>query len=165
MKKPVSILGLSVYVYGDKATQKGVTLMGRRHGRKRHIAVCQCTAKSVCYTTWNAAMSAVSRVPGAIRAYRGKCCGHYHITRSTEDEYAQRMAELQCTTAADYGTVDSGQGMETYHEAGNAGAEPRGGEGGSRAEAVERGASDPLASPTPASLARRLEARRRPRVA
>jgi hypothetical protein len=38
-------------------------------------------------------MSAVNRVKDAERAYRGTCCGHWHITRLSVDEFAQRVAE------------------------------------------------------------------------
>ena len=126
--------------------------MARRHGRRRHRAPCECRAKGTCYTTWDAAMGAVATTPDAIRAYRGRCCGHYHITKYTIDEYAQRVAELGVQAAVEYGTVDVSTSEEANHEqgissAGQASAriagaswrKPQGSAGGPRASSLERG--------------------------
>lgn len=147
--------------------------MSRRHGRRRHIASdCRCTAKTACYTTWEAAWSAVHRIPDVIRAYRGSCCGHYHVTKYTEDEYAQRVAAYMCTVdeicgIVDHERKDNDHGTEedsprSYEqaaarlglEAGEPGARRR----GPRTAPVERGAAARLA-PTPLTVAARLQAR------
>lgn len=133
--------------------------MARRHGRRRGVAQgCDCRAKGMCFTTWDAANAAVSRVPDAERAYRGTCCGHLHITRSTQDEFAQRVAEFACTHDDNRGIVDLGQETEADHESSAAGAEPRGDEGGLGTPPFERSAQARLA-PSPATLARRLASR------
>lgn len=81
--------------------------MARRHGRRPHRVSGVCHKKRSAWTTWDAAMAAVAKTPGAVRAYLGGCCGYYHITRYTEDEYAQRVAEFGVQTEADCDTVDS----------------------------------------------------------
>lgn len=117
----------------------------RGHGKRRHRADCDCGAKSACFTTMKAALSAVATVPDAERAYRGDCCGHYHITRYTQDEYAQRVAAF--TEGAD-------------HEDRAPGTEPGSDARGPRAPALQRG-DETRPTPTPAEVARVLQARGR----
>src|SRR5690242_11373910 len=93
--------------------------MSGRHGRRPHVATwCGCQIK-VCFTTYDAAMARVANIPGAERAYRGPCCGHYHITGLTQDEFAQLMAERSVQAGVEYGTVvpydDTDEGQD--HEA------------------------------------------------
>lgn len=122
--------------------------MSRRHGRRRGLSTtCTCRAKTACYTTYDAAMSAVHRTPDAKRAYRGDCCGHYHITRYTEDEYAQRVA-----AHAEEANHEQEEDYSRY------GLEPAAGAGGPGAPAVGSGGQSRLA-PSPATVARIVQAR------
>jgi hypothetical protein len=143
--------------------------MTRRHGRRRHIVRdCGCTMKSICFTTWDAAMSAVASVPDAERAYRGTCCGHYHITRLSIDEFAQRVAEYCVQEQAFCDTVvlsigeEAGDEAETDPEAAARAwiecTEPRTRGGGPGDPAIERWPA-PRFPPSPAAFARRLKAR------
>lgn len=105
-------------------------------------------------------MAGVKDTPDAERAYRGKCCGHWHITRYTVDEYAQRVAE--------YGVQDDANVVPWYYQDDEGGTdeadhrtEPRAREGDAGPAPLVRGESTRLA-PSPATLARLLEGRSRP---
>jgi hypothetical protein len=78
----------------------------RRHGVRRHVVSNVCPHGKTSFTTWDAAKGALARAKDAIRVYRGSCCGYFHITKYTEDEYAQRVAQFACTNREDYDTVD-----------------------------------------------------------
>lgn len=136
----------------------------RGHGRRKHLATCDCPAKAACYTTLDAAQGAVVRTPDAERAYRGTCCGHWHITRYTQDEYAQRVATYGVQDEAPYGTVvlptHHEEDFDEQQETADAGVQPRGDEGGPRAETLERRPTHPFAEGSPADVARRIRSRR-----
>lgn len=119
--------------------------MTRRHGRRRHRVSCDCRLKSACFTTYSAAMAAVVVTPDAERPYRGTCCGHYHITRYSIDEYAQLIAAR--ITEGEQDELRTGR------------SEPQAGTGGPGPQAVER-RGEARSAPTPATLARFLEGRR-----
>ena len=78
--------------------------MAGRHGHRRRpprkgtVQGCACQAKGSCFSTREAAMRTVATTKDAERAYRGDCCGHYHITRYTVDEFAQRRAEYDAAS-------------------------------------------------------------------
>lgn len=133
-------------------------IMTRRHGRRRHRAFCDCVAKGTCYTTYDSAMAGVKQTPDAIRAYRGSCCGHYHITRYTQDEYAQRVAAYGVQDEALCDTVvlptNAGGPDEADHR-----PEPRPRQGDAGPAPV-LGEQQARLSPSPAALARFLEGRR-----
>lgn len=137
--------------------------MGRgRHGRRRHMANGACKVKGSAFTTWDAAMSAVARTPDAIRAYRGDCCGYFHITRYTEDEYAQRVAEFsedRCTDEQFSGIVENNNTTATNLEDDDERGEQGLHAGDAGSSSLERG-EQPRFAPSPATLARRLQARR-----
>lgn len=78
----------------------------RRHGVRRHVVSNVCPHGKTSFTTWDAAKGALARAKDAIRVYRGSCCGYFHITKYSEDEYAQRVAQFGCTSESAYGTVD-----------------------------------------------------------
>lgn len=77
----------------------------RRHGVRRHVVSNVCPQGKTSFTTWDAAKSALTRAKDAVRVYRGSCCGYFHITKYTEDEYAQRVALFGCTRDANYDTI------------------------------------------------------------
>lgn len=140
--------------------------MGRskRHGRRPHKARNVCQVKGAAFTTWDAAMAVVATTPGAERPYRGTCCGYYHITRETQDEYAQRVAEFtperRVKLPWEGDTVD--HETETSWEANDeSGTQSRVRESDAGTAQVQRGRFPGL-TPSPATLARRLQACRRP---
>lgn len=65
----------------------------RRHGKRPHVMPGACTVKGTAFTTYEAAYGRMVQTPGAIRVYRGNCCGYYHITSWTIDEFAQITAQ------------------------------------------------------------------------
>ena len=131
------------------------------HGIRPHMARgVQC--KKVGFTTYGAAAAFMVNVPGAVRVIRGSCCGWYHITSMTEAEFAEQMAE-GCTDAATRGMMDLS--TEEYLKRWDAehgqqadeGREPRAREGDAGEASQPRGGSTRLA-PSPAAVARRLQA-------
>lgn len=116
------------------------------------------------FTSWDAAQSALVRL-GAERVYTCSGCGYLHITRYTEGEYSQRIADTDeqgCTSGVDYGIVvdtDEGDNDEAQDEApGDDGGEPRHDAGGPRAPSFQRGPTS-RPSPSPATLAAQLARR------
>jgi hypothetical protein len=136
----------------------------RGHGHRRHIMSGVCNRKGSAYTTYDAAMSAVARTKDAIRAYRGDCCGYYHITRYTEDEYAQRCAtyydEALCTDV-DPNDIVGANNTTMSGEHDEIGVQPSSREGDAGTTQVKR-SDAPRLAPSPATLARQLQARRNP---
>jgi hypothetical protein len=142
------------------------------HGKRPHVVPNGCSRKTA-FTTYEAAYAAGVKV-GAERAYRGKCCGWYHYTGSTQDEFAQLVAKFMeprgvqdtavCDTMVtpdeevDNHEAQPDQPRET--RAGSERAEPREGAGRPGTTCEQRGSSTRLA-PSPAEVARRLQARGR----
>ena len=135
------------------------------HGVRPHMArAVECKFK-VGFTTYDAAAALLSQVPGAERVIRGTCCGMYHITSMTETEFALMVARSGCTDAYNRGMMDLS--TEEYlarwdqdheAEAASQGGEPQpdAGDAG-EAEEQRRGSTRP--APSPAAVARRLQAR------
>lgn len=139
------------------------------HGVRKHMARGACHIK-VAFTTYAAALAATVNIKDAERPYRGKCCGYYHITSMTEAEFSQAMATRGVQDSAIRGKVDLTDEeylalMEKEREEQEAraarpeAAEPGAGPGGPGAATFKRGPSVGR-TPTPAALARRLQARR-----
>lgn len=131
------------------------------HGRKPHKVRGACTVKGSAFTTWDAAQAAVVTTPDAVRPYRGDCCGYYHITRYTVDEYAQRMAEMAGPRRVQESWLDDTvdpKSVQTEEETDVRG-EPQADAGDAGPEAVQR-VRIPRFTPSPATLAKRLAPRR-----
>jgi hypothetical protein len=137
------------------------------HGVRPHMARGVCDRK-LAFTSYDAAAGKMTEVPGAVRVIRGSCCGMYHITSMTEAEYAQWVAEEMvaqgCTDAASRGMMDLSteeflKRWDADHEAQAAGNDrqpgARGSDAGEAAQPCGRGAR---LAPSPAALARRLQA-------
>jgi hypothetical protein len=137
-----------------------------KHGRRPGVVPGACPYK-IAFRTYEAVMSAMSRVKDAERPYLGDCCGYWHMTRTTQDEYAQQIAAQGCTDSAKRGKLElSGpdylKWLEAQHEAqGQArdNGEPRA-RGGDAGEAPQPRGGEPRLTPSPAEVARRLQARR-----
>lgn len=138
------------------------------HGLRPHMARQVTCPVKVGFTTYDAAASLLTRVPGAERVIRGSCCGMYHITSMTEPEFAQMIARQGCTDGYNRGMMDLS--TEDYlarwdqdheAEATSQGGQPRTRQGDAGAAQVERVGVTRLA-PSPAEVARRLSTRRDP---
>lgn len=134
---------------------------GVRKGVARGVRCPQ--GKGMSFTSFDAAQSALVRL-GAERVYRCSGCGHLHITRYTDGEYSQRIADTDeegCTSGIDYGiVVDTDEGDQHEAEAArHAGGEPPPDAGRPRAQAFQRGPS-PRPAPSPAEVARFIARRR-----
>lgn len=133
------------------------------HGVRKGVArgVSCPGGKGMCFTSVRAAEAAVLRLK-AERWYTCDLCGYMHITRYTLAEFSQRKALEGCTPEPEYGIVVSYTDEGTDDEAdqgADAGGQPRGDAGRPRATPLERGSS-PRPTPSPAEVARCIEARR-----
>lgn len=137
------------------------------HGIRPHMARQVACPVKVGFTSWSAAAAMLSQVPGAVRVIRGSCCGMYHITSMTEAEFAQVVARQGCTDGFNRGMMDLSteeylKRWDADHEAeAGEGREPRAREGDAGEAPQSRGGPARLA-PSPAEVARRLQARRDP---
>lgn len=128
----------------------------RRHGHRPHKISGVCSVKGSTFTTQEAALAAVARTPDAQRAYRGDCCGYWHITRQTIDEYAQRMAAryvprriMDLEDFDDTVVGEEDDEREQGADAGDAGPTQ-----------VQRIRQTSGSAPTPAEVARRIAGKR-----
>lgn len=136
------------------------------HGIRPHMARQVTCPVQVGFTTYDAAASMLTKVPGAERVIRGSCCGMYHITSMTEAEFAQMVADKQgCTDGFNRGMMDLSteeylKRWDRNHEAEatSQGGQPGTREGDAGAAALGSGGVSRLA-PSPATVARRLQAR------
>lgn len=136
------------------------------HGVRKGVARgIQCpSGKGMCYTSWDAARAALVRLD-AERVYRCSQCGYLHVTRYTDAEYAQRMADTDpgkvCTSAANRGIVVSSTTDGDSDEATEGGRDPQPAEGtgGSGAPTFKRGPT-PRPAPSPATVAAFVARRR-----
>lgn len=138
------------------------------HGVRPHMARQVTCPVKVGFTTYDAAAAMLTKVPGSERVIRGSCCGMYHITSMTEAEFAQMVARQGCTDGHNRGMMDLS--TEEYlarwdqdheAEAASQGGKPRAREGDAGEASQSRGGS-PRLTPSPAEVARRLQARRDP---
>lgn len=139
------------------------------HGIRPHMARQVTCPVKVGFTTYGAAAAMLTKVPGSERVIRGSCCGMYHITSMTEAEFAQMVADKQgCTDGFNRGMMDLSteeylKRWDADHEAEAAsqGREPPA-ERSDAGEASQRGGGSTRLAPSPAEVARRLQARRDP---
>lgn len=134
---------------------------GVRKGVARSVRCPQ--GKGMSFTSWDAAQAALVRL-GAERVYKCSGCGHLHITRYTEGEYSQRIADTDegCTTGFDYDTVvvtNQGGDHEAEADAAAGGRQSQRDAGGPGATTFQRGPSSRPA-PSPATIARLVAQRR-----
>lgn len=138
------------------------------HGLRPHMARQVACPVKVGFTTYSAAASLLSRVPGAERVIRGSCCGMYHITSMTETEFAQMIARQGCTDGYNRGMMDlSTEEYLKRWDATHAYTDTPTDQDGREPEAGARDAGEASQScgrpsrlaPSPTALARRFQAR------